>query len=133
MHTNFCIILIDRSTAMHIFATHVALRKGCFLCIFTCRSKYATNATCVANMCIAIERSIRIIQKLACIVLILCDYCTSFRNLNFTSRLADIKLYTRWPWKWPWEKKNRNRNFSKVKIHYLACKKVFTIEIEDIF
>ena len=55
MHANFCIILIDRSTAMHIFATHVALRKDCFLCIFTCRSKYATNATCVANMCIFSE------------------------------------------------------------------------------
>ena len=92
MHANFCINLIDCSTAMHIFAKHVALRKGYFLCMFTCKSKDATNATCVANMCIAIERSIRIIQKLACIVLIICACDTSFQNLNFTSRLADIEL-----------------------------------------
>ena len=133
MHANFCIILIDRSIAMHIFAAHVAFVASLLLHVNIHKKQPFPNATCVANMCIAIERSIRIIQKFACIVLILCACDTSFQNLNSTSILADIKLQTRWPWKWPWEKKNRNLKFSKVKIHYLECKKVITIKTEDIF
>ena len=92
MHANFCIILIDRSIAMHIFATHVAFVAYLLLHVNIHKKQPFRNATCVANMCIAVERSIRIILKLACIVLILCDYGTSFQNLKFISRMADIKL-----------------------------------------